>query len=297
MTTRVPESASVGGAVPDPAAPKKSRAGRNLPAALAVGLSLGAALVLTLYTYRPLFVIFVSGTIGIAVHELVVAVRRTGIRPPMIPLVVGGITTAAIGYPFGTDAAIVAALGTIAVASVWRLVAPPADGSATVAVDLAASAFITLYVGFLAAFCVLLAGPSDGPRRVTAMIVTAVCSDVGGYAAGVLSGGKHKLAPTISPGKSVEGLIGGTVVCIISGLVFFGPVLHSHWWAGVIFGLALVVTATGGDLVESSIKRDIGIKDMGNLLPGHGGILDRIDSLLLSAPVAWILLSALVTVR
>ena len=280
-----------------PSAVKASRAGRNLPAALAVGFGLGAALVLTLYTYRPLFVIFVSGTIGIAVQELVVAVRRTGMRPPMIPLVVGGITTAAIGYPFGSDAMMVAALATVGVAAIWRLAAPPADGTASAAVDLGASAFIALYVGFLAGFCVLLAGPSDGPRRVTAMIVTAVCSDVGGYAAGVLSGGRHKLAPTISPGKSVEGLIGGTVVCVISGLVFFGPVLHSHWWGGVLFGLALVVTATGGDLVESSIKRDIGIKDMGNLLPGHGGILDRIDSLLLSAPVAWVLLSALVAVR
>ena len=124
-----------------------------------------------------------------------------------------------------------------------------------------------------------------------------MCSDIGGYAAGVLSGGRHKLAPTISPGKSIEGLVGGTVVCIISGIVFLGPVLHSHWYYGIIFGAALVATATLGDLAESALKRDIGIKDMGNLLPGHGGILDRLDSLLLSAPIAWLLLSTMANVR
>ena len=108
----------------------------------------------------------------------------------------------------------------------------------------------------------------------------------------MLSGGRHKLAPTVSPGKSWEGFAGSTVACVVVASVLIVWPLSGSVWQGVLLGLAVVVTATVGDLGESLLKRDIGIKDMGNLLPGHGGIMDRLDSILCAAPVAWLLITA-----
>ena len=135
----------------------------------------------------------------------------------------------------------------------------------------------------------LLTVPPDGPRRITAFIATVVCSDVGGYAAGVLFG-KHPMAPSVSPKKSWEGFCGSLVACAAAGALFFHFLFHVPWWQGVLYGLCIVASATLGDLGESMVKRDIGIKDMGHLLPGHGGVMDRLDSLLPTAPIAWLLL-------
>jgi phosphatidate cytidylyltransferase len=161
-----------------------------------------------------------------------------------------------------------------------------------VAADLAAIVFTAVYVGFPAGFATMLTSPADGPRRVLAFLIVVVASDVGGYAAGVLSGGRHKLAPRVSPGKSWEGFAGSVVACVIAGIVTMAWPLHTAIWQGALLGLACVCTATLGDLGESLVKRDIGIKDMGTLLPGHGGIMDRLDSLLCTAPVAWLLITA-----
>jgi phosphatidate cytidylyltransferase len=135
----------------------------------------------------------------------------------------------------------------------------------------------------------------DGPWRVVAFIVATIASDIGGFVAGVLFG-KHPMAPTISPKKSWEGFAGSLIVGIGAGIgtVVYG--LDGHWWAGVVLGIAGVVFATLGDLSESLIKRDLGIKDMGDLLPGHGGLMDRLDSLIAVAPVAWLILHTLVPV-
>ena len=130
---------------------------------------------------------------------------------------------------------------------------------------------------------------------MTVFIATVVCSDVGGYAAGVLFG-KHPMAPTVSPKKSWEGFAGSLVSCAVAGAVFFATLLDAPPLLGALYGLAVVGTATLGDLGESMVKRDIGIKDMGDLLPGHGGLMDRLDSLLPTAPVAWLLLTAFVAV-
>jgi phosphatidate cytidylyltransferase len=177
----------------------------------------------------------------------------------------------------------------VIVAIGWRAY-DPAPGE--VLPDLTATVFALAYTGGLGGFAALLSQPSDGPRRVIVFIATAALNDVGGYAAGVLSGGRHKLAPQISPGKSWEGL-GGSIAagCICAGLMF--PfLLHRSTWLGIVFGLAAVAASTLGDLGESMLKRDIGIKDMGHLLPGHGGVMDRLDSLLATAPVAYLLLTA-----
>jgi phosphatidate cytidylyltransferase len=170
---------------------------------------------------------------------------------------------------------------------VWRL----ADGADGFARDVGASAFVLLYVPTLASFAVLSVHAHDGAARILAFVATVVCSDTGGYATGVMFG-KHPLAPIVSKGKTWEGFAGSVVACSVAGVLFMTLTFHHAWWKGLLFGLAIVATATLGDLGESMIKRDIGVKDMGRLLPGHGGIMDRLDSLLPCAAVAYLLLSA-----
>jgi phosphatidate cytidylyltransferase len=173
----------------------------------------------------------------------------------------------------------------------WRL----GEGPAGYLKDAASGVFVALYVPLLAGFAVLLLVPDDGVVRVLAFIATVVASDVGGYAAGVLFG-KHQMAPSISPKKSWEGMAGSVLACMLMAtpIIVFG--LDGPWWGGPLFGAALAVSATVGDLGESLIKRSLGIKDMGDLLPGHGGLMDRLDSLLPSAAVAYLLLSVLTPV-
>ncbi len=269
---------------------KGGRAGRDLPAAIAVGLGLVALIVVPLFIERAAFAVILALVIGIAVHELTVALRGTGVDPPLVPLLVGSAATVLGAYWGGADAALGCFLVSGLVVLAWRLVLP---GSGAPTRDAAAGMLVLGYCGFLASFCALLTAPADGPRRVLAFIATVVFSDIGGYVVGVLTGGRHKLAPGISPGKSWEGLGGSIASCVLVGVGCMTLLLHRGAWTGVVLGVALAATAVLGDLGESALKRDIGIKDMGTLLPGHGGILDRLDSLLASAPVAWIVISAL----
>jgi phosphatidate cytidylyltransferase len=266
------------------------RAGRNLPAAIGVGLGLAAAVVVPLFSpYRWVFIIVLAVAAAIGTSELVKALRRLGMRPPLVPLLVGGSAMVAVAYAAGAEALLSALVLTLLGCVVWRTVDPRRGFLG----DVAGATLTASYVPFLAGFAALLAAPDDGPLRVTVFVATVVCSDVGGYAAGVLFG-KHPMAPTVSPKKSWEGFAGSTVACATGGAVFFVTLFDAAAWQGLLFGLAVVVTATLGDLGESMIKRDIGIKDMGTLLPGHGGIMDRLDSLLPTAPVAWLLLAAFV---
>ncbi len=268
------------------------RAGRNLPAAIGVGVGLGGLVLATLYSpWRWGFVVVVVAAVALGVHEVVSALRRLGARPPKAPLVVGGASMVALAYGSGADALVLALALTVLACLAWRLV-DPAEGFLR---DVAASAFTAIYVPFLAGFAALLAVPDDGPRRVTAFIALVVCSDTGGYVAGVLFG-KHPMAPTVSPKKSWEGFGGSLLAAATGGAIMFPTMFDASPLLGAVFGVAVVCTATLGDLGESMVKRDIGIKDMGTLLPGHGGIMDRLDSLLPTAPVAWLLLGAFVAV-
>jgi len=264
-----------------------SRAGRNLPIAILVGLSLGALITVPLYSpYRWTFIVVLVGAMGVATSEMVKALRTLGAQPPLAPLLVGGVAMIVLAYQEGSEALFVGLVLTVLGCLVWRL-ADPAEGYLR---DVAASTFTAVYVPFLLGFAALMTVPPDGPRRVTAYIATVVCSDVGGYAAGVLFG-KHPMAPSISPKKSWEGFAGSVLFCAGAGAIFFVTLFDASPLLGVVFGLAVVATATLGDLGESMVKRDIGIKDMGSLLPGHGGLMDRLDSLLPTAPVAFLLLS------
>jgi len=268
-----------------------SRAGRNLRAAIGVGLSLAAVIVVSLLVWRPLFLGVLVTAVLVGVYELTKALEKGGFRAPLVPLLVGGVVTEALAWTRGSTGLVVGFLVTALAVLLWRL----ADGPAGYLRDASAGVLADLYVPLLAGFAVLLLVPEDGATRVLLFIATVVASDVGGYAAGVLFG-KHPMAPSISPKKSWEGMAGSVLACMLVATPIITLALDGPWWGGLLFGAALAVSATLGDLAESLIKRDLGIKDMGDLLPGHGGLMDRLDSLLPSAAVAYLLLAVLAPV-
>jgi phosphatidate cytidylyltransferase len=271
-----------------PTAPQPSRAGRNLPLAIGVGVVLGALVLLTLLSDLA-FTALVAVALGVAAWELCGALRVVGIGAPLVPVVVGGTAMFAAAYSSGTDGLVVAMALSLLAVMVWRLFDGP-DGYLR---DVSAGAFVLAYLPLLAAFAVLMVRQDQGVERIVTFIVVVIASDIGGYALGVLFG-KHPMAPRISPKKSWEGFGGSVLLCCLAGALSLPLLLEATWWEGILLGLAVVCTAVLGDLCESTVKRDIGVKDMGTLLPGHGGIMDRLDSLLPSAPVVWLLLSAFV---
>jgi phosphatidate cytidylyltransferase len=272
---------------PDLVPPSSSRAGRNLVAAIGVGLALGGVILAALLLYPPAFLVVLGVAIPVGVVELVRALEAGGARAPLVPLLVGTVAMLALAWTRGADGLVAAFLFTAVAVLLWRL----GDGPEGYLRDATTGVFVALYVPLLAGFCVLLLVPEDdGAIRVLAFIATVVGNDVGGYTAGVLWG-RHPMAPSVSPKKSWEGMAGSVVACVAVATPIVVLGLGGPWWGGVLLGVALAVTATVGDLGESLIKRDLGIKDMGTLLPGHGGIMDRLDSLLPSAAVAYLLLS------
>ncbi len=275
-------------APPAPPVPQ-SRAGRNLGAATGVAVALGAVIVASLFIEKVAFVWLVGAAIAVAVWELTTALTVRDIQVPVVPVVLGAVALLGSAYVGGTEAMVVALALTVLAVMVWRLGEPEAGYVR----DVTAGAFTTLYVPFLAGFAVLLVQPDDGAWRVITFLVVVSASDTGGYAFGVLFG-RHPMAPRVSPKKSWEGFAGSALLCVLAGVATVVWLLDGRWWVGVVLGLATLVSATLGDLGESMIKRDLGIKDMGTLLPGHGGIMDRLDSMLPSAPVVWLVLSWLV---
>jgi phosphatidate cytidylyltransferase len=273
--------------VSPPPPPEKKRAGRDLRAAIGVGLGLGVVVVASLFIVKAVFVgvIVVAAVVGL--WELTSRLdEKKGIKAPLVPLAVGGAAMIIAGYLRGAEGAwVVMALTALAVL-VWRMT-ESAEGYLR---DVTAGVFAAFYVPFLATFVALLLTPDDGPRRVLMFLVLTVVSDTGAYAVGWRFG-THKLAPRISPGKTREGLLGAIAFSMVAGALCMQFLIDDGaWWQGLLIGLGVAVSATLGDLGESMIKRDLGIKDMGTLLPGHGGIMDRLDSLLPTAPVVWLLL-------
>jgi len=233
----------------------------------------------------------VGAALVVALAELTGAFAKRDIQIPVIPIAAGGSAVLTCQYWLGPQAALAALALTVIVVFVWRL----PGGSTGYVKDVTAGVFAVAYLPFLASFVAAMLAEHDGPRRVLTFIILTVCSDIGGYFAGITlgRGGHHPMAPVISPKKTWEGLAGSVVACLIAGAVCVPLLLHGHAWQGLLTGAAAVVAATLGDLVESIIKRDLDIKDMGTLLPGHGGILDRLDSLLVCAPVVWLMLQVM----
>src|SRR6516162_8002758 len=276
---------------PGESAPGKEerRTGRNLPAAIGVGAGLGGLAILTLFTVKVTFLLYMAVVLGIALWELSRAVAVRQIRLPVPPVAAGGALALALAYWKGERALVACFTITVMVIVAWRLVGG-ADGYLR---DVTAGVFALAYLPLMACFVALMLAAPDGPRRALLFLILPVCCDVGGYFAGITLG-RHLMAPAISPKKTWEGFGGSVVACLVAGALCLPLLLHGHAWQGLLTGAAAVLAATLGDLVESMIKRDLDIKDMGTVLPGHGGILERLDSLLICAPVVWLLLIAFI---
>jgi phosphatidate cytidylyltransferase len=288
MSTSVPSS----GSRPDGEPllpPPPGRAGRNLPAALGVGLGLAVLVVASLFVRKEGFLVLATAAICVGVWELRDALAQGRIHVPLVPSLAGALAMMTAAYVGGGQALTVSFGLTCVAVLLWRAV----DGLQDAVRDIAGGIFVAAYVPFLASFSSLMLASRDGAWRVFVFILVTVCSDVGGYAVGVVAG-RHPMAPSVSPKKSWEGFAGSVGACVLGGALSVSLALHGPWWAGALVGVAAAVTATVGDLTESTVKRDLGIKDMGSILPGHGGLMDRLDSLLLVAPVVWALLAVFV---
>jgi phosphatidate cytidylyltransferase len=275
-------------------APKKtSRAGRNLPAAIGVGAFLGFG-VIAILVFAPLgWIPVVAVAMAIATHEVVRRLRTAGYAIPIIPLLVGGQAIVWLTWPYGPTGALGAFGATVVVCMIWRLLSGGLKNAPENFLrDVTMTVFLAAWIPLFGAFGVLLVYPEDGRWRVLCLMLGVVFSDIGGYAAGVLFG-KHPMVPAISPKKSWEGFAGSLLFGTAASVLAVTYLLDKPAWVGVPLGLMLVITGTLGDLIESQVKRDLGIKDMGTLLPGHGGLMDRLDSVLPSAVATWVVLTLL----
>jgi phosphatidate cytidylyltransferase len=287
MTLRQPQT------VADTEPKKTSRAGRDLPAAIGVGAFLGFGVIAILVFVPHFWIPVVALAIAVATHEVVRRLHTAGFAIPVLPLLIGGQAMIWLTWPLGPAGALGAFGGTVVVCMIWRLL----SGGLTQAPenylrDVSTTVFLAAWIPLFGAFGVLLVYPSDGGWRVLCLMLGVAFSDIGGYTAGVLFG-KHPMVPAISPKKSWEGFAGSLLAGTTASVLAVTFLLHKPAWVGVPLGLMLVITGTLGDLIESQVKRDLGIKDMGTLLPGHGGIMDRLDSVLPSAVATWIVLTLL----
>lgn len=269
------------------------RTGRNLVLAILIGVGVGALLLFSLIFIKEIFLVFGMAMVGFAAFELTQAFRGQGHRVPRTPTLIAALAIVPAAFLFHAGGQLVSLSAGIVFVVVWRLIEEAAKpdarrGGAALVRDLTWSVLVQLYVVLLGSFAILLLAENGGEWWVLAFIILVVAVDTGAYVSG-LSFGKHPMAPTISPKKTWEGFAGAAVTSVIAGVLLSVFMLHMSWWFGVIFGIALLLTATLGDLAESLIKRDLGIKDMSSWLPGHGGFLDRLDSILPSAAVTYAL--------
>ena len=265
---------------------KTIETGRNLPVALAVGVGLGVLVLVTLLTVKVTFLAFVAVIVGVALWEFTRVLATHEIKMPVIPVAIGGAAAYGLGYWRGPESALAALALTFIAVLAWRL-----RGSARGYLrDVTAGVCTLIYLPGMATFVALMLAAHNGAHRALLFVILAVCSDTGAYFAGILFG-RHLLVPKISPKKTWEGLAGSVVACLAAGALGMVYLLNSKVWYGLVLGVAAAAAATLGDLVESIIKRDLDTKDMSSLLPGHGGILDRVDGMLILAPVAWLLLA------
>ncbi|MEV5828317.1 phosphatidate cytidylyltransferase [Spirillospora sp. NPDC052242] len=273
-----------------PDKPRAGKAGRNLPMAIGVGAGLGALVLVSLYTVKEIFLGVMVLFLFLGMRELTEALKTRDIRVPFIPVATGMVATPVVAYIWGSTAVVAAVSLTVLALLVTRMT----EGSDGYVRDVSAGALTSGWLVLMGGIVALLMAPDDGDHRIVIFIATTVASDIGGYFAGSFLG-KHKMAPTISPKKTWEGFTGSALTCmVVGGWLVWWLLDGGQIWHGVVIGLAAVVTATVGDLIESMVKRDLGIKDMGTLLPGHGGVMDRLDSLVATAPVVWLLLELFV---
>ena len=261
------------------------RAGRKLGPSILVSLSL-VALVWASLAFEPvIFAALVTLAVCLGIREIARAFAQVETKISSKALILATIGLSAATWQGGVAGLAVAT----AVALPILLINLLRNGPEGFVASATATTLVLVYLPFLAGFLILLGNESNGLAQIMTFVILVGCNDTFGYFVGVLIG-KHPMAPKISPKKSWEGLIGSIVFTTLGGSLMFHYVLDIHWHIGALVGLLIVFTATSGDLIESAMKRDLHLKDMGSLLPGHGGILDRLDSVLLSAPALWLTL-------
>lgn len=283
------DGAAAAASTSQPAEPRTHRTGRNLPAAIGVGLALGAVLLVCLFLVPIAFPPLVAFALCLAVMELTRALGQGGMEVPALPVLVGTIGMVISTVVFSLEGLVISTAVAAIVVILWRVT----ESMGLLALrDVSAGVFTLAWVPFLGSFTLLLFDRADGAAVVLVAILVPVMNDLGGFVAGVLFG-SHPMAPSISPKKSWEGFIGSLLLGTASAVFGLMLATGAPWWAGLVIGPVLVLISTAGDLSESLLKRDLGIKDMGHMLPGHGGVMDRIDSILLAAPATYILLEVI----
>ncbi|HET9649248.1 MAG TPA: phosphatidate cytidylyltransferase [Microlunatus sp.] len=269
-----------------------------MPAAIAVGIGAGAYIVLSLIFAPWAFVGLIAVALVLGSREMSNALGKVGMNAAIWPIMVGSVAISIGSYlaglqrppVFSTTSVLLASLAlTVLAALIWRM----PKGAHGYVKDSAASLMIIGYVPMLGSFAALILAGDHGSVRIVTFLLIVIMGDTGGYVAGVLFG-KHPMAPKISPKKTWEGLVGSVVFGVVAGALMTVFGLGQPFWVGIVLGVCLVAVGTCGDLIESLIKRDLGIKDMSSFLPGHGGVMDRLDSLLVAAPVAWLIMYLLV---
>lgn len=275
---------SADSAVSAPAEPAASKAGRNLPAAIGVGVGLGLLVLVTLFIQPWFFVALACVAVCIGIWEITNAFANSGVRIARTPLYLGALACSAATYQWGVVAQLVT-FGTMVVFILMWRIRRGVDGYVK---DVTASIFTAAYLPFMVGFLMLTLDHDNGAQRVVVFICLTISNDIGGYFAGVLFG-KHPIAAGVSPKKSWEGFAGSLALQMAVGAWLFVWLLDAAAWQGLVAGAVMAVVATAGDFAESAIKRDLGVKDMSKLLPGHGGLMDRLDSLIPNAFVSWAL--------
>lgn len=271
-----------------PAAPKQSRAGRDLPAAIGVAVVLLTALGIGLFVYPPVVALLAGAAAALGVYEVCRALAHAGIKIPVIPAAAGAVVMPVAAF-FGGAEALIMATTIVSLVVITVRVFGPKQG---MVLSVMGSLFALTWVALCLSLLVLLFQTEQGAAKVLIVILMAVGNDTFGYFAGVLFG-KHPMAPRISPKKTWEGFAGSMIGSMVLAAVLVALLLGDPGWHGLVLAFFLVWVAALGDFAESMVKREIGVKDMGTLLPGHGGVMDRIDSIVFVAPVGYVVFELL----
>ncbi|MCT1602747.1 phosphatidate cytidylyltransferase [Kocuria sp. p3-SID1433] len=274
---------------PSPApAQKTSRAGRDLPAAIGVGAGLIIVLLVGLFLAPPVVAALAAAAAGVGVWEVCGSLARGGIKVPRAPAAAGAAVLPLAAFMGGSEALIIALILVCTVVILCRVFGRR-EG---MVLSVMSSLFAVTWAGLLISLAVLLFQTPEGPSKVLLVILMAVGNDTFGYIAGVLWG-KHPMAPRISPKKTWEGFAGSMLGSLVLGTALGALMLQTPWWHSTVLAFFLVIVSALGDFSESMVKRELGVKDMGDLLPGHGGVMDRIDSILFAIPVGYVVFELL----
>ena len=270
--------------------------GRSLSKSVAVGLFLAGLFLVSILIYRELFILLALAATAVGAWELSTALRTKGWYVPRVPAVVGSVIIMPATYYGGPVLQWLVSLGIVAALILWRTVhllweRRKANFQTVLDTirDFGAAAFLVIYLPLTLSFTMLMLRREDGAYWILAFVTTVALIDSAGYLFGRVFG-KHKLAPGVSPKKTWEGLLASILIGTVSAVSFTVFLLGGQWWVGLILAAGIILAAVFGDLAESLIKRDLGIKDMSKLLPGHGGMMDRLDSLLPSALMTYLVM-------